>query len=73
MFGVIGVILFVVLGKTRKERVMRQALFGQEFLLNSSGEIMGIRLGYDHCYEHECGIEHIQRALGIPIDPVENP
>jgi hypothetical protein len=43
---------------------MRRA-YDSEFVMNDSGQFVGIMLGADFCAEHECGIERIKSDFGL--------
>lgn len=45
---------------------MRASYFGQGIIRAESGEFVGFCLGYDHCAEHEWGIDGIIHSFGIP-------
>ncbi len=44
---------------------MRRAFNDFDFI-EQDNKVIGINLGYDHCSEHEWGIDGIMRKLGIP-------
>lgn len=44
---------------------MRRAYTGQEFMLDESGNVFGINLGFDFCCEHERGIEKLKTLFGV--------
>lgn len=44
---------------------MRRAYNRQEFIKDEDGNIFGINLGFDFCYEHECGINKLSELFGV--------
>ena len=49
-------------------QILRTAYFGQQFLIDQ-GKIYGVNLGYDHCAEHEWGINHLEKDFAITAAP----
>src|SRR5690606_2858231 len=44
---------------------MRESFFERSWIRNEDGSIAGFCLGYDHCAEHEWGIEPLKAVFGL--------
>lgn len=45
---------------------MRAGTNKKDWICDENGAFIGLSLGFDFCYEHECGVDKLHRVLGLP-------